>query len=58
MSRKHDRIDWIGGYPFEVSTPAQIFDFYTSRGYRLCRLVTNGGGSGCNEYIFQRTSEQ
>ncbi len=25
MSWRHDKIDWIGGYPFEVSKPEQIF---------------------------------
>ena len=27
MSWYHDKIDWIGGLPFEVSTPADIFNF-------------------------------
>jgi 2-polyprenyl-3-methyl-5-hydroxy-6-metoxy-1,4-benzoquinol methylase len=54
MSWWRDQIDWIGGYPFEVSRPEQIFDFYRSRGYTLLRLKTCGGGHGCNEYVFQR----
>jgi 2-polyprenyl-6-hydroxyphenyl methylase/3-demethylubiquinone-9 3-methyltransferase len=28
MSFWQDLIDWVGGYPFEVSTPEQVFDFY------------------------------
>lgn len=27
MSKWHDLIDWIEGYPFEVAKPEQIFDF-------------------------------
>lgn len=54
MSYWHDLIDWVGGYPFEVATPEQIFDFYRERGFVLCRLTTNGGGIACNEFVFRR----
>lgn len=56
MSWWRDKVDWIGGYPFEVSKPEQIFQFYRVRGYKLLRLKTCGGGAGCNEYVFQRES--
>jgi 2-polyprenyl-3-methyl-5-hydroxy-6-metoxy-1,4-benzoquinol methylase len=52
MSRWHDIVDWIGGYPFQVSTPSQVFNFFHDRGYQLERLTTCGGRSGCNEYAF------
>lgn len=55
MSLWQDMIDWVGGYPFEVSTPEQIFDFYRARGFSLRRLHTDGGSSGCNEFVFQKT---
>src|SRR5262249_15791837 len=32
MSVWHDLVDWVGGYPFEVAKPEQIFDFYRARG--------------------------
>lgn len=54
MSWWHDKIDWIGGYPFEVAKPEQIFDFYRRKGYVLEALVTNAGGMACNEYVFRR----
>lgn len=54
MSWWHDKIDWIGGFPFEVAKPEQIFDFYRSRGYVLETLVTNAGGMACNEFVFRR----
>jgi 2-polyprenyl-3-methyl-5-hydroxy-6-metoxy-1,4-benzoquinol methylase len=54
MSWWRDKIDWIGGYPFQVSKPEQILDFYRARGYRLLRMITCAGGNGCNEYVFQR----
>jgi 2-polyprenyl-6-hydroxyphenyl methylase/3-demethylubiquinone-9 3-methyltransferase len=54
MSYWHDRIDWIGGYPFEVAKPEAIFDFYTTNGFELTKLKTCGGGLGCNEFVFER----
>jgi 2-polyprenyl-6-hydroxyphenyl methylase/3-demethylubiquinone-9 3-methyltransferase len=54
MSMTHDWIDWLGGYPFEVAKPEQIFDFYTSRGFSLVKLKTCGGRLGCNEFVFRR----
>jgi len=54
MNWLHDKIDWIGGYPFEVSKPEQIFFFYKKLGYSLEMLKTCGGGKGCNEFVFQR----
>lgn len=54
MERRHDMIDWVGGYPFEVSKPEEVFDFVKGRGFSLARLKTCGGGLGCNEYVFCR----
>jgi 2-polyprenyl-3-methyl-5-hydroxy-6-metoxy-1,4-benzoquinol methylase len=54
MSPWHDLVDWIGGYPFEVAKPEQIFDFFRSKGFRLDRLHTCAGGHGCNEFVFTR----
>jgi 2-polyprenyl-3-methyl-5-hydroxy-6-metoxy-1,4-benzoquinol methylase len=55
MNVWHDLYDWLGGYPFEVSSPGQIFDFYKNRGYELRTLKTVGGKMGCNEYVFQKS---
>ncbi|MBZ0116452.1 MAG: class I SAM-dependent methyltransferase, partial [Sandaracinaceae bacterium] len=52
MSIWTDIVDWVGGYPFEVSKPEEIFDFYKARGYRLEHLKTCGAGFGCNEFVF------
>jgi 2-polyprenyl-6-hydroxyphenyl methylase/3-demethylubiquinone-9 3-methyltransferase len=55
MSIVHDWVDWMGGYPFEVSTPTATFDFLRSRGFRLDRLLSTQG-LGCNEFVFTRES--
>ena len=55
MSRWHDLVDWVGGYPFEVARPEQVLDFLRPRGFELERLRTCGGGLGCNQFVFRRT---
>lgn len=54
MSIFYDWIDWFGGYPFEVASPAAIVDFYTDRGFVLTRIQTMGGALGCNEFVFRK----
>ncbi len=55
MSHWHDLIDWVGGYPYEVAKPEEIFDFYRARGFMLTKLKCGSVGLGCAEYVFQRT---
>ena len=54
MSAWRDVVDWVGGYPFEVATPEQIFDFYRDRGFLLTRLQTCAGSLGCNQFVFRK----
>lgn len=54
MDLWHDAKDWVGGYPFEVAKPEQIFDFYRDRGFELKRMITCAGGLGCNQFVFVR----
>ena len=58
MSWWRDQVDWIGGFPFEVSKPEQIFEFFRANGYALEKLKTCSGGLGCNEYVFRRLKQQ
>jgi SAM-dependent methyltransferase len=57
MSVWHDLVDWVGGYPFEVAKPEEIFNFYRRNGFTLVNLKTCGGGLGCNEFIFCREAK-
>lgn len=54
MSWLHDMLDWLGGYPFEVARPEEVFSFYRDRGFQLTGLTTRGPSHGCNEYVFER----
>jgi 2-polyprenyl-6-hydroxyphenyl methylase/3-demethylubiquinone-9 3-methyltransferase len=54
MSLWRDMVDWLGGYPFEVARPEDVFRFFRDRGLILEELKTCGGRMGCNEYVFRR----
>ncbi|MEY3788051.1 MAG: hypothetical protein RLZ75_2258 [Pseudomonadota bacterium] len=56
MSAWHDIVDWIGGYPFEVAKPEEIFNFYRDKGFYLQQLKTCAGGLGCNQFVFSKNN--
>jgi 2-polyprenyl-6-hydroxyphenyl methylase/3-demethylubiquinone-9 3-methyltransferase len=55
MSRWRDTIDWVGGYPYEVSTPDEVFDFYRQRGFTLTKMNCGRVGLGCNQFVFEKS---
>jgi len=46
-----DLVDWVGGWPFEVAKPEEIFRTMRDKGFILSELSTSQG-SGCNEFVF------
>ena len=54
MTKWRDIIDWVGGYPYEVSTPDEVFDFCKARGFQLTKLDCGNVGLGCNEFVFEK----
>jgi len=54
MSARHDLVDWVGGYPFEVAKPEEVFARVHRLGFELRRMKTCAGGIGCNEFVFER----
>jgi 2-polyprenyl-6-hydroxyphenyl methylase/3-demethylubiquinone-9 3-methyltransferase len=58
MNRWRDIIDWVGGYPYEVARPEEIFDFYRARGFTLTRIKCGGVGLGCNEFVFVKDRKE
>ncbi len=56
MDPWRDIVDWVGGLPFEVARPEQIFDFYRQRGFVLEKLISQGGSLGCNEFVFRKAA--
>ncbi len=55
MSPWRDVVDWVGGYPFEVAKPEELFEFFLQRGFELRKMVTAGGSLGCNELVFRKS---
>jgi SAM-dependent methyltransferase len=53
MTFWRDFLDWVGGYPFEVAGPGEVFEFFRQRGFTLSRLITTHT-LGCNEFVFRR----
>ncbi len=54
MNRWYDIIDWVGGFPYEVATVDEIFEFYKARSFSLAKVKSKGVGLGCNEFVFER----
>jgi 2-polyprenyl-3-methyl-5-hydroxy-6-metoxy-1,4-benzoquinol methylase len=55
MNRWYDIIDWVGGYPYEVASPEELFEFYKAKGFSLTKLKSKGAGLGCVELVMQKT---
>lgn len=53
MSYWNDQLDWIGGYPFEVSKPEKIIKFFRNRKCKLLKIFVNHG-YGNNIYVFKK----
>lgn len=54
MSRWHDWIDWIGGFPYERASIDAVVDAFASDGFRVTKIVDRSTGYGCNEFVFRR----
>ncbi len=54
MNRWYDIIDWVGGFPYEVASVDEIFEFYKAKGFRLTKVKSKGVGLGCNEFVFEK----
>jgi SAM-dependent methyltransferase len=60
MDFHNDLHDWMGGYPYESISPAEVDSTMRGLGFRHLRSVVRPlevgiFGSGCDEYCYQRT---
>jgi 2-polyprenyl-3-methyl-5-hydroxy-6-metoxy-1,4-benzoquinol methylase len=52
MSWWHDKVDWLGGYPYEFASSGEIFTFcHDELGMQLERLRSTSS-IGCHEFLF------
>ncbi len=54
MSRWHNALDWIGGYPYEYASVAELTAFYAKRRFAVER-VAQARGLGCHEILLRRS---
>ncbi len=52
MDFYYDVIDWVGGYPYEYASPAQVLSRFEPLGFRLVKSVPPVVPTGCHEYVF------
>ncbi|HUI59266.1 MAG TPA: class I SAM-dependent methyltransferase [Steroidobacteraceae bacterium] len=52
MSAKYDRIDWIGGFPYEFASFEVLARYLEARGFSLIASIRNSS-HGCNELAAQ-----
>lgn len=52
MAYWSDYLDWLGGLPFEVASPAEVHDFLEKRGFSLSQEKLTRR-LGCNEFVFR-----
>jgi len=53
MSAKHDRIDWIGGFPYEYASLETLVGYLESRGFAVTR-TRRAQSLGCHELVARR----
>jgi 2-polyprenyl-6-hydroxyphenyl methylase/3-demethylubiquinone-9 3-methyltransferase len=54
MDFYYDVVDWVGGYPYEYATTAEMNEMCEPLGLRLVRAVPAKVPTGCNELVFRR----
>jgi 2-polyprenyl-6-hydroxyphenyl methylase/3-demethylubiquinone-9 3-methyltransferase len=53
MSAKHDRVDWIGGFPYEFATLETLEAYIRARGFEI-QSSRRAGSLGCHEVVARR----
>lgn len=55
MSAKCDRVDWIGGFPYEFASFETLLEYFSSRGFAVI-TATPSTTLGCHELALKRTA--
>jgi hypothetical protein len=59
MDYIHDIHDWLGGFPYESTTPSQVSVVMDRLAFEHVRSFTRPGGlgffgPGCDEFVYRR----
>jgi SAM-dependent methyltransferase len=58
MDLRHDIRDWLGGYPYEYASPAEVRQMLSEFGLHFVRCDPTRGFTGCNEFIFRKNTDK
>lgn len=58
MNFYYDVVDWVGGYPYEYASRKTVVNYVESKGFKLIRFVKANTPIGCNQFVFERISEE
>lgn len=56
MDFYYNVVDWVGGYPYEYASIAEMEAYLSGKGFRLDKAVPARVPTGCNEFIFTKTT--
>jgi 2-polyprenyl-6-hydroxyphenyl methylase/3-demethylubiquinone-9 3-methyltransferase len=54
MDFYYDVVDWVGGYPYQYASVAEIVQMLQELGFASVKVVPTEVPTGCNEFVFQR----
>ena len=52
----YDVVDWLGGYPYEYTGTESVVGFVEALGFQVEEVVSPRVPTGCNEFVFRRSS--
>ncbi|MCK5122944.1 MAG: class I SAM-dependent methyltransferase [Candidatus Pacebacteria bacterium] len=56
MNFYYDIVDWLGGYPYEYANKDEIVGFANKYNFRLIKFSKASVPTGCNEFVFKKSS--
>ena len=57
MDFMHNIIDWVGGYPYEYASIAEMTEALKKLGFEMLLARPAAVPTGCNEFVFQLKKE-
>lgn len=57
MDFYYNVIDWVGGYPYEYASIAEMSTYLKSNGFKLVKTIPARVPTGCNEFVFVRQAQ-
>lgn len=57
MRFRHDLIDWLGGYPYEYASIAEVTAVVERAGFQTRLVLPTVGWTGCHQFIFRKDAK-